>query len=162
MRKSSFITAAVLAALVALAAIAPGIAPASKSVSFSGSYKGTASVVKKGSSITITSVKGAGKGTGGLNKVAGGPGKGAKTSSSCASFSGPGTISGAGGSIKLSVSSKSIGCKGSGDSIAVKGTAKVTGGSGKYSKAGGTLSFKGEFNEKTGAFSATISGKLSL
>jgi hypothetical protein len=161
MRKSRFVVAALLAAAVAVAAFAPGIAPASKSVSFSGSYKGTASVVKKGSAITITSLKGSGKGTLGLNKVSG-KGSGKKTSSSCASFGGPATISGSSGSIKLTASSKSLGCKASGDSITIKGTATVSGGSGKFGKAKGTLSFKGSFNEKTGAFSATVSGKLSL
>ncbi|MGB7587836.1 MAG: hypothetical protein WBM00_03930 [Solirubrobacterales bacterium] len=161
MRKS-IITAAILAALVALAAIAPSIAPASKSVSFSGSYKGTFSATKSGSKVSISSVKAKGTGSLGLNSLSGGPGSGKTTSASCGSFGGPGVISGAGGSIKLAVSSSSLACAAGGDNLTFKGSAKVSGGTGKYGKASGTLTFKGTANKKSGAFSVKISGKLDL
>lgn len=150
--------ATVATAAIAAAAVVPAYAPA-KSSSFKGSYSGVAKVVVKQPSVTISSVSGKGSGSLGLSSLSGSKGSG-HTSGSCAFFSGPATLSGSGGSIKLTVKSSSTGC-GTGDNITVKGTASVSGGSGKLSKAKGTLSFSGKYNKGNGAFTVTISGSLS-
>lgn len=147
-------------------------ATSSKVVSFKGSYSGTATVLIDNSSVTIQSVKGKGSasvvGAGSLS----GTGDGTGSSGQCVSFTGPGTIKGANGTIKFTVNpAKSQGCS-SGQSgpvtVTVNGIAKVTGGTGKAKGAKGNLSFKGtlKLNDTTGsqsgAFSGSVSGKLTV
>jgi hypothetical protein len=154
----SYYKPAVLAAILACAAIVPNSAMASK---FTGSYSGKASVKVKGSSITIKSVNGSGSSTLGRGKLTGKNGSGrANQAQGCGFFKGSATISGSKGSIKLSLSESKTKACGKGNSIAVRGTASVKGGSGKYKKAKGSLSFSGTFNKATGAFSVKFTGSV--
>jgi hypothetical protein len=154
----SYYKLAVLAAVFACAAIVPNSAMAGK---FTGSYSGKASVKVKGSSITINSVNGTGKSTLGSGKLTGKNGHGrANQAQGCGFFKGAATITGKKGSIHLYLSESKTKACGKGNSIAVRGSASVKGGSGKYKKAKGSLSFSGTFNKATGAFSVKFTGKV--
>lgn len=154
MRRSHF--KLILPAILVAGAILPSNALAS---SFSGSFSGKASVKVKGSSLTIASVSGSGSSTLGKGSLSGKNGTGhTNASEGCGFFKGSATISGSNGSIYLSVSEpQNRGC-GTGNSITVKGSASVTGGTGKYKGAKGTLSYSGKYNKATGAFSVSLHG----
>jgi hypothetical protein len=164
-RRSRVIASAVTAAALGGAILAPvcatasPVAHAAAKVAFSGKYSGHASVTVSGSSVTISSVSGTGTGTDGITKLTGANGSGT-TSGTCAFFSGPGMLSGTGGKLSLAVKSSSSGC-GSGNQIAVKGSATVKGVSGKLKKAKGTVKFSGTYDKTTGNFTITISGPLT-
>jgi hypothetical protein len=172
--KTTRMLALLLAAAMTAMFITPGSGSAatSKVVPFKGSYSGTATVLIDNSSVTIVSVKGTGSasvvGAGSLS----GTGNGTGSSGQCVPFTGPGTIKGAKGTIKFTVNpAKSQGCS-SGQSgpvsVTVNGVAKVTSGTGKAKGAKGNLTFKGtlKLNDTTGsqsgAFSGSVSGKLTV
>lgn len=172
-------TTRMLALLLALAMtamlIAPGsasAAPSSKVVSFKGTYAGTATVLIDNSAVKIVSVKGTGSASlVGAGSVTG-TGDGTGASGSCVPFTGPGTVKGAKGTIKFTVNpAKSQGCSSAQSgpvTVTINGVAKVTGGSGSAKGAKGNLTFKGtlKLNDTTGsqsgAFSGTVSGKLTV
>ncbi|HCG02382.1 MAG TPA: hypothetical protein DEV93_17795 [Chloroflexi bacterium] len=154
------------------AAASANAAGSSKVVSFKGHYSGTASLLISGSSIKIMSVTGSGSasliGAGSLS----GTGNATGSDNLCVPFKGKASIKGASGSIKFSVNAaKSTGCS-SGQSgpvtVTVKGSAKVTAGTGKAKGAKGTLKFKGTLKLddtsgfQSGSFSGSLSGKLTL
>lgn len=68
-----------------------------------------------------------------------------------------------GDKLTFTVQPNSVGCPVDGDENAVNinGFAKVTGGTGKYAKAGGTLKFIGDFDRKAGSLSMQWSGTLT-
>lgn len=143
-----------------------------KVVSFKGHYSGTASLLINGNAITIQSVKGKGSASiVGAGSIVGTGSADSSSGQACVPFKGTGSMKGASGTIKFSVTTKSQGC---GDSatapvtVSVTGFAKVTGGSGKAKGAKGTLSFTGTLNlngtsgAQSGAFSGKLSGKLTV
>ena len=150
----------VIGGLVA-AAVMAGVAVA-HSAAFSASYSG--SVTEKVSGQTITAVaKGKGKGT----LIGKGTISGTVTASTanppCSPFSGPGVIGGTGGKLKVNVLPTSRGCaagEDDKDNISLSGSAKVTGGTGKYRAAKGTLRFTGHYDRKSGAFTVKLRGAL--
>jgi hypothetical protein len=171
-----------ISALAVLAAVAiagvfaiptpTSAAAATKVVSFKATYSGTASLLIDNSTIKILSVKGKGSaalvGAGTIS----GTGNATGASGLCVPFTGKGTIRGSTGTIKFSVNTtKSQGCS-SGQSgpvtVTVTGVAKITSGSGRAKGAQGHLKFKGtlKLNDTTGsqsgAFSGTLSGKLTV
>jgi hypothetical protein len=173
--KTTRTLALLLAAALAAPLVAPGsagAATAGKVVSFKGTYSGTATVLIDNSTLKIVSVKGKGSasliGAGSVS----GSGDGTGSSGSCVPFTGPGTIKGSHGSIKFTVNpAKSQGCSSAQSgpvTVTVNGVAKVTSGSGTAKGAKGNLTFKGtlKLNDTTGtqsgAFSGTVSGKLTL
>lgn len=160
-----------LAAALALPAVAHA-SPSTRTVSFKGSYNGTATVLIDNSSVQIQSVKGTGSSSVVGSGSVSGTGNGTGASGQCVPFDGKGTVKGSAGTIKFTVNaSKSQGCS-SGQSgpvtVTVVGTMKVTSGTGKASGAKGTLGFKGTLKlndtsgSQTGAFSGKISGKLTI
>ncbi len=143
-------------------------------VSFSGSYKGTMALLWSSSAVTVSSVTG----TGTSSKLGMATLKGAGTSSpssTCDPFSGSGTISSAKGKLVFKVvsSSKQQACA-AGDaaptSVAVKGVATVTNGTGVYAGAKGTLTLKGAFSiqsttagsSESDTFTASLTGRLTV
>jgi hypothetical protein len=67
----------------------------------------------------------------------------------CDNFDGKGVITGGGNSLNLTFDSSSQGCADSDSApatITIKGSAKITGGTGKYAGASGTLTVKGTFD----------------
>jgi hypothetical protein len=158
--------AVAMTALIALPASASAAAK-TKVVTFKAKYSGTSSLLIENSSVKILSVDGTGSasvvGAGSIS----GTGNGTGANGLCVPFKGKGKITGSTGTISFSVNvTKSQGCS-SGQSgpvtVAVTGTIKVTGGSGKAKGASGTLTFKGKLklNDTSGSQSGTFSGSLS-
>jgi hypothetical protein len=169
---------AALAALTILAGAAlmagPAAAapvPQARSISFSGSYSGSASLLIDNGVVTISSVTGHGQGSlVGSSRVSG---SGTSSSSAqCDPFSGTGALSGASGSIKFAVSSSTAEACSNGETapitVSFHGTAKARGGTGKAEGARGSLAFKGTLNlggttgSQTGSFKVTLSGTLAV
>ena len=154
-----------LIAAAAITAVVAGSAlgAAQSRVAFKGTYKGTVTEKVDGSS--VTAVAGAsGKGTViGSSKLAGTV-KATTANPPCSPLSGPGTLSGSKGKLKLNVVTGSRGCaagEDDQDSIAVSGTAKVTGGTLKFTRAKGSLHFSGHYDRKAGSFNVTLTGSLT-
>jgi hypothetical protein len=172
-------TSRILALLLAAAITAPLAVPESgsaassrKVVSFKAHYSGTASVLIDNSAVQVQSIKGTGSaslvGAGSVSGTADGTG----ANGSCVPFTGPGKLKGTKGTLKFTVNAaKSQGCS-SGQSgpvtVTINGIAKVTSGTGAAKGAKGNLKFKGtlKLNDTTGsqsgAFSGTVSGKLTV
>jgi hypothetical protein len=152
----------------------PAVASASagKVVAFSGHYTGKAALLISNGNVTISSVKGTGKGTlVGTSSVLGSGA--ASAAAQCDPFTGTGSITGTGGKITLVVtkSTTTQGCS-NGESgpvtVTFQGVAKATGGTGKTKAASGSLKFHGTLQlgntsgAQTGSFSVTLTGKLSV
>lgn len=139
-------------------------------VAFSGTYKGKMSVLWSDSGVQATSVTASGTGTVlGLDSLSG-------TGSSspqnqCDSIDGAGVLSGGGNTLKVSFDSNAKGCAEDGaapTTVNITGTASVTGGTGKYAGATGTLKVTGSFAIKsnqagfgeTTALTLTLTGNI--
>jgi hypothetical protein len=171
----------VLGALAVVAVVSmttsPGSAGAvtrSKTVSFSASFSGKASLLINNSTVTISSIAGSGKNSlFGSSKVAGNGSAPKSSSSLCDPFGGKGSISAGASKITFVVvrSSSQQGCS-SGESGAVTisfhGVTKATGGTGKGNGATGSLKFKGSLKlggtsgSESGSFTVSLSGKLTV
>ena len=153
------IAAVVLAAIVATSAFAA----AQKKITFSGSYKGTVTEKVDGSNVTAVA-NGSGKGTLiGTSKLAGTV-QATTANPPCSPISGPGTISGSKGKLKITVVTGSRGCaagEDDQDNISVSGTAKVAGGTAMFKKAKGSLHFSGHYDRKAGSFNVKLTGSLT-
>ena len=119
------------------------------SVAFAGTYKGKISILfGDGNLIQVTKVDGTG--TGNVSGLSGMSGSASSAPSSlCDNFDGKGVISGGGNSLNLTFDSSSQGCADSDSApatITIKGSAKITGGTGKYAGASGTFIVKGTFD----------------
>lgn len=149
-----------------------------KKVAFKATYQGTLKLVWGAQTASASIVTSHGTGTYMARGKLTGHGSGADTSSTTA-FAGAGVMSGAGSTIRLSVkttqSSVSTDATASGvqsppANVTVVGTATVTGGTGKWKGATGTLKFQGSFQvtnattgtSETDAFSATLTGTLKV
>ena len=144
----------------------PAAPAASKTVAYSGTFTGTVAGSVTASDLQAT-VKGEGKGdVAGLDTLAG-----SGSASGCDSFADSGTLSGGGNSLKFEVKSTSKACgdAAAGDNMNLTGDLVITGGTGKYVGATGTLKVKGAFVLKsttegsnfTSPFTATISGTIN-
>jgi len=153
------IVAVALAAIVATSAFAA----AQKKITFSGSYKGTVTEKVDGSSISATAAA-TGKGTVIGSGTLAGVVKATTANPPCSPISGPGTVSGPKGKLKLTVTTGSRGCAAGEDdqnNITLSGTAKVTGGTGTFKKAKGSLHFSGHYDRKGGSFNVKLTGPLT-
>ena len=144
-----------------------------KTVSFSGHYTGTASLLIDNGAVTISSVSGSGTGTPsiiGASKISG---RGSGTASAlCDPFGGSGTMTGSKAKMTFTVTRSSAkGCASAESgpvTVTFSGTGKVTGGTGKAAGASGTLHFGGSMKlggtsgSQSGSFTATVSGKLTV
>jgi hypothetical protein len=155
---TSVAAAGVAAALVAGSAVA---AIHVKTIPFTGTYAGNASVQVADQVATI-SANGTGKGALiGAGKVTGN-GKGDASQQPCVPFTGPGTITGAKGTIAFSVLTGAQGCGDEGGQVfAISGKAKVVKATGALAKAKGTLKFTGTYDRGSGAFKVTFKGALT-
>jgi len=145
-----------------------------KKIAFKGSYHGTIGLLWSSTGVTATSVTGHGSGTLLGSSAMSGHGTGT-AANTCDPFSGSGSLSGAGSrlTIKVVTSAKTQACatsQAAPTTVVVNGVATVTGGTGKYKGAKGTLSFKGSFNvqsttagsSESDSFTATLTGTLSV
>jgi len=136
------------------------------SVAFSGTYKGKISILfGDGNLIQVTKVDGTG--TGNVSGLTGMSGSASSAPSNlCDNFDGKGVISGGGNSLSLTFDSSSQGCADSDSApatITIKGSAKITGGTGKYAGASGTLIVKGTFDiNSKGIVNSTESTSFTL
>jgi len=153
-----------LMAALAVAAICVGTAIGS-STTFTASYKGKVTEVVNGSAVTATP-----KGTGKATLIGKGSLTGTVTANTsnppCTPLSGPGTLKGSKGTLKLKLTNApapSRACAAGQDdqnNISFSGSAKVTGGTGVLKKAKGTLHYSGHYDRGTGAFTVKLTGTL--
>jgi hypothetical protein len=171
-------------ALLTLAAVATagtfaspalaGAAPSARTVTFTATYSGRASLLIENSKVTISSIAGSGKNSLFGKSTVKGSGSAPKSAASlCDPFGGKGSISEGANKIVFVVTQSSAqqGCS-SGQSgpvtIKFKGVTKATGGSGKASGASGTVKFSGTLHigntsgSQSGAFTVSLSGKLTV
>ncbi|MEI8119733.1 MAG: hypothetical protein WCG68_02490 [Actinomycetes bacterium] len=136
------------------------------SVAFAGTYKGKISLLfGDGNLIQVTKVDGTG--TGNVSGLTGMSGTASAVPANlCDNFDGKGVISGGGNSLNLTFDSSSQGCADSDSApatITIKGSAKITGGTGKYAGASGTLIVKGTFDiNSKGIVNSTESTSFTL
>ena len=144
------------------------VAPAAAaSVAFSGTYKGNLAIVWGDTYLQVTSVTG--KGTGnvlGLTDLSGTAA--AAPAGLCDSFDAKGSIGGGGNTITVAFDTSAKGCaedESAPTTIKITGNAQITGGTGKYAGATGTLKVSGVFSVKggakeTAAFTMDVSGNI--
>lgn len=136
------------------------------SVAFQGTYKGKISILFGDANlIQVTKVDGTGTGNvNGLTDMSGTAS--AVPANLCDGFDGKGVIGGGGNTVNLVFDSNAQGCADSDSapaSITIKGSAKITGGTGKYAGASGTLTVKGTFNiNSKGIVNTTESTSFSM
>ena len=145
----------------------PTTPAAAATVAFSGTYKGTLAIIWGDTYLQVTSV--AGKGTGnvlGLTDMSGTAA--AAPAGLCDSFDAKGAIGGGGNTLNVSFDTSAKGCaedESAPTIIKVTGNAQITGGTGKYAGATGTLKVSGVFSVKggakeTAAFTMDVSGNI--
>ena len=145
----------------------PTTSAAAATVAFSGTYKGTLAIVWGDTYLQVTSVTG--KGTGnvlGLTDMSGTAA--AAPAGLCDSFDAKGSIGGGGNTLSVSFDTSAKGCaedESAPTTIKVTGNAQITGGTGKYAGATGTLKVSGVFSVKgvakeTAAFTMDVSGSI--
>ena len=147
-------------------------AAGASSISFSGTYKGTLSMMWSDSDVTVTNLSGTGTGTDiGDSKLSGTGG--ASPSAQCDPINGNGTIVGSAGTLNVKLDTDAQGCAEDGaapTTVNVKGNAVITGGTGKYVGASGKLAMVGSFNVKSTSagstekddFKVTLTGVINL
>ena len=140
-------------------------------VAFSRTYKGKMSVLWSDSGVQASSVTGTGTGTTlGLDSLSG-TGSSAPQSQ-CDSIDGSGVLSGGGNTLKVTFDSNAKACAAEGaapTTVSLTGTATITGGTGKYAGATGTLKATGSFAIKsnqagfgeTTALTLTLTGNIN-
>lgn len=135
-------------------------------VAFSGTYKGKMSVLWADSGVQASSITGSGTGTVlGLDTLSGSGSS--SPQNQCDSIDGAGVLSGGGNTLKVSFDSNAKGCAADGaapTTVTITGTASITGGTGKYAGATGTLKVTGSFAIKSNqaGFGETTSLTLTL
>jgi len=135
-------------------------------VAFSGTYKGKISVLWSDSDVRATSVTATGTGSVlGLDELTG-TGS-AAPQNQCDAFDGTGVLSGGGNTLKVAFDSTAKACAAEGaapTTITITGNATVTGGTGKYVGATGTLKVTGTFaiKSKDAGFSESTALTLTL
>ena len=145
----------------------PAAPAAAATVAFSGTYKGNLAIVWGDTYLQVTSVTG--KGTGnvlGLTDLSGTAA--AAPAGLCDSFDAKGSIGGGGNTITVAFDTSAKGCaedETAPTTIKITGNAQITGGTGKYAGATGTLKVSGVFSVKggareTAAFTMDVSGSI--
>jgi hypothetical protein len=150
--------------VLAVAAVAASSALAGRAVAFAGTYTGKATTKVTGRTVAITALGAGRANVVGASKISG-LGKGTTTQDNpCVPFTGPGSITGSTGKITFVVLPTSRGCAAQDDQnkVTVTGSMRVTGGTGKFAKARGTLKFSGPYNRGTGVFTVRLTGALTL
>lgn len=167
---------AILAAAATVAGLAlPGAtsgATAAKTVPFTGSFSGRATLLIDNGNVSISAIRGSGSASLVGRSAVSGKGAAAATAQ-CDPFSGTGSIVGAAGAIRFVVarSTSTEGCS-TGETgpvtINFQGIARAVGGTGKAKGASGSLKFSGTLQlsnttgTESGPFTAKLSGRLQL
>jgi hypothetical protein len=136
-------------------------------IAFSGTYKGTLAIVWGDTYLQVTSVTA--KGTGNVLGLTDMTGTGsAAPAGLCDTFDGKGSIGGGGNTLNVAFDTSAKGCaedESAPTTIKITGNAQITGGTGKYAGATGTLKVSGVFSVKGGskesaAFTMDVSGNI--
>jgi hypothetical protein len=136
------------------------------SFAFSGTFKGKMSILWSDSDVRATSVTATGTGNVlGMDELTG-TGS-AAPQNQCDAFDGSGVLSGGGNTLKVAFDSSAKACAADDaapTTITITGNATVTGGTGKYAGATGTLKVTGSFaiKSKDAGFSESASLTLTL
>ena len=150
----------------------PAASAGASTIAFSGSYKGTLSMMWSDSDVTVTSLSGTGTGTDVGDSKLSGTG-GSAPSAQCDPINGTGSIVGSAGTLNLKLDSDAQGCAEDGaapTTVNVTGKAVITGGTGKYVGASGKLTMTGSFAVKSTTagstekddFKVTLTGTIAL
>ncbi len=144
---------------------APSSAPAKAgALAFSGTYKGTIAMLWSDSSVQATAVTATGSGNiFGLDQLTGSGSS--SPASQCDSINGAGTISDGTNTLKANFDTASKGCAKDAEAptaVEITGNAVITGGTGKYAGATGTLKVTGSFSIKSTAAGFKESSPLTL
>lgn len=146
---------------LAVAGTFAGTAFGSK-VTFNAKYAGHVTEKVDGQTV-VASPSGKGKGTLiGTSRLTGKV-TGTTANPPCTPLNGPGTLSGAKGKLKLTLLSNSQACAASQEqqnNISFHGSAKVTGGTGKFRGWKGTLRYTGHYDRASGEFNVRLFGSL--
>lgn len=151
--------------LVASAGAALGATPKPKprTVTFKGAYAGTVTEKVDGQNVTGLT-NGTGTSTAvGKGKLVGAP-AGTTANPPCSPITGPATLTGAKGNLKVSLLPTARACAASEDdpdNISVVGDAKVAGGTKLFKRAKGKLHFSGTYDRKAFTFTVKFTGKLT-
>lgn len=141
--------------------------PVAAAIAFSGNYKGTLAIVWGDTYLQVTSVTA--KGTGNVLGLTDMTGTGsAAPAGLCDTFDGKGSIGGGGNTLNVAFDTSAKGCaedESAPTTIKITGNAQITGGTGKYAGATGTLKVSGVFSVKGGskesaAFTMDVSGNI--
>ncbi|MBI3428508.1 MAG: hypothetical protein HY050_00310 [Actinobacteria bacterium] len=142
------------------------VKPTSGPVAFSGTYKGKIVILWSDSDVRATSVTATG--TGNNSGLDGLTGSGSATpQNQCDGFDGSGILSGGGNTLKVAWDSSAKACAEEGaapTTINLTGNATITGGTGKFAGATGTLKATGSFaiKSKDAGFSESTALTLTL
>ena len=144
--------------------VKPPVTTTSKSFTLNATYTGKIAMLWTDSSVSATSVTATGSGTTlGLTQLTG---KGSSSpSSQCDSINGVGTISDGTNTLTANFDPSAQGCAKAGaapTTVSITGNAVISGGTGKYVGATGTLKFTGSFPVNSTAAGASESGALTL
>lgn len=161
MKKLTRITALIGVAACAAFAASALAAPASTTVTFKANYAGKATEKVSGQNVTAVA-KGSGKANVLGKSSITGTVKGS-TTEQCSNIIGPGKMTSSKGNLNVTLV-KSKGCAASEDerdNILLSGTVKVKGGTGKFTKARGSIHFSGHYDRSSGAFNVKLTGPLT-
>jgi hypothetical protein len=145
-------------------AVKPPVTTSSKVLTLNATYTGKIAMLWTDSSVSATSVTATGSGTTlGLTQLTG---KGSSSpSSQCDTINGVGTISDGTNTLTASFDPSAQGCAKAGaapTTVSISGNAVISGGTGKYAGATGTLKFTGSFPVTSTAAGTNESGALTL
>jgi hypothetical protein len=142
----------------------PTVKPTAGVLAFSGTYKGKIAMLWSDSDVQATSVSASGTGNiAGLEALSG---TGSSSpASQCDGINGSGIISGGGNSVKVTFDSSAKGCAAESAApsvVNITGNAVISGGTGKFAGATGTLKVTGSFAIKSTAAGTNESSALTL
>jgi hypothetical protein len=136
------------------------------SVAINATYKGKMSALWSDSSIDASVTGTSSANNGGLSDLTGSGSYASQEGDKCITLAGEATLKGGSDSLKLEfVTPKSTACGKDADgptSVEINGLAKITGGTGKYAGASGTLNVNGSFASKHPANGVTEKVDLTL
>lgn len=148
------------------AAAKPGAATAAAPVAMNATYKGKMSALWSESSIDASVTGTSSANNGGLSDLTGAGSYASQEGDKCITLAGEATLKGGTDSLKLEfVTPKSTACGKDADgptTVEINGLAKITGGTGKYAGASGTLKVDGAFASKHPANGVTEKVDLTL
>jgi hypothetical protein len=144
----------------------PATSTAAASVAINATYKGVIVALWSESSIDATVTGKSTANNGGLTDLAGAGSYASQEGDKCITLAGEATLKGGSDSLKLEfVTPKSTACGKSADgptTVDINGSARITGGTGKYAGATGTLAVDGSFQSSHPANGKTEKPELTL